>query len=306
MRWTALLVVASAISQSPECDYSKITIADECPSTLLDWERVGEEVYHAKSLVYIGDIEGAKAALLQILHTMSTPFSLGFECPMALASTYFTIGHLYAVQRLFRRALAFMQMGFIFVRDKGFNECTPWPVQGWDMMLAGRNLVQVVQQLDRPSWTKVPQDFRYADKKIAIVTICAYADDEFVRISGTANHHLYAALHNYDFHLLTSTDQIYPARNGKTNVTDGIHKPFFWKVNAVRNVMTGPDPPDWVLWADCDAFFMNATRTLDSVIEKYVGNTTIPFLHHDIPAYTCKRSPSKRGTRSSICSNVTE
>lgn len=26
-------------------------------------------------------------------------------------------------------------MGFIFVRDRGFHECTPWPVQGWDMMM---------------------------------------------------------------------------------------------------------------------------------------------------------------------------
>ena len=45
-----------------------------------------------------------------------------------------------------RRSLALLHMGFIFVRDKGFNECTPWPVQGWDMLLAARNNLQSLQR----------------------------------------------------------------------------------------------------------------------------------------------------------------
>jgi hypothetical protein len=50
---------------------------------------------------------------------------------------------------------------------------------------------------------------------------------------------------------------------------DGKHKPFFWKVNAVKNVFDGAhgEVPDWVLWADCDAIFMEPERTIDSIIE---------------------------------------
>ena len=32
-----------------------------------------------------------------------------------------------------------------------FNECTPWPVQGWDMLLAARNNLQHVQTIDDQS-----------------------------------------------------------------------------------------------------------------------------------------------------------
>jgi len=279
--WLLWALLANAVVADEKCDYSKINIADECPSEVLDWEEIGNELYKAKSLVFLGNIDGALGYVFQVLQAVSQPFARGFECPMAMSSIYFTMGHLFAIKRAFRRALAFMQMGFIFVRDKGFNECTPWPVQGWEMLLGGKNLVEKVQTLDRPGWNEVPPHFRYNGMKIAIVTICAYAEDEVVRVMSTENHQLYAALHNYDFRLFTSTDQILPARGGKTNVTDGVHKPFFWKVNAVRNVMMGDNPPDWVLWLDCDAFFMNATRTLDSVIEKYTGNTTFPFVAND-------------------------
>ena len=53
------------------------------------------------------------------------------------------------------------------------------------------------------------------------------------------------------------------------DVKDGVHKPFFWKVNAVKNVFDGMygTPPQWVMWADCDALFMDPERTIDSVIQ---------------------------------------
>ena len=33
------------------------------------------------------------------------------------------------------------------------------------------------------------------------------------------------------------------------------------------NVFDGPVQYDWVMWADCDAFFMDPGRTIDSVQE---------------------------------------
>ena len=36
-----------------------------------------------------------------------------------------------------------------------FNECTPWPVQGWDMLLAARNNLQHVQTIvPRRVWVR--------------------------------------------------------------------------------------------------------------------------------------------------------
>ena len=148
-------------------------------------------------------------------------------------------------------------------------------------MMAGRNLLAEVQKLDRPAilMSETPRGFRYPNTKMAIVTICSYAPDEAVRQVGIENHNLYAKLHGYDLHMFLSPDDIKPNKKSNMNVKDGKHKPFFWKVNAVKNVFDGEfgTPPDWVLWADCDALFMDPERTIDSVIHMYTGNYSHPI-----------------------------
>merc|ERR1712007_147922 len=119
--------------------------------------------------------------------------------------------------------------GFIFVRDKGFNECTPWPVQGWDMLLAGRNLVAAVRKLDDESTLlQTSPQFRLpGQQRIAIVSICAYAETELVRVFGSENHAMYAQLHGYDLYDITDSAQITPNPAAGMDVQDGVHKPFF-------------------------------------------------------------------------------
>ena len=85
------------------------------------------------------------------------------------------------------------------------------------------------------------------------------------------NHQVYADLHGYDLYMFTDPLQIEPHLGANMNVTDGVHKPFFWKVNAVMNVFDGPVKYDWVMWIDCDAFFMDPERTIDSVVMAYAG-----------------------------------
>jgi len=109
---------------------------------------------------------------------------------------------------------------------------------------------------------------------VAIVSICAYGENEAVRVIGSENHEIYAQLHGYDLFSITDKAQIQPNLAARMDVNDGIHKPFFWKVNAVKNVLEATPRYDWVLWIDCDAFFMEPTRTIDSVVQMYTGNTT--------------------------------
>jgi len=166
-----------------------------------------------------------------------------------------------------------LHMGFIFVRDRGFSECSTWPAVGWDVMLAGQRLTERVRQLDDESVTPLPPDYRSSSLKIAVVTICAYAADAPVRVLCHQNRQLYQLLHGYDVHFFTDASEIEENHGSKMNVQDGFHKPFFWKVNAVKNVLdTGKY--DWVLWMDCDAFFMDPARTIDSVIAMYSSNLT--------------------------------
>jgi len=115
-----------------------------------------------------------------------------------------------------------------------------------------------VQKLDKPAivW-ETPKAFRYNPDmfgKIGIVTICSYAPDEVVRVVSEENHQMYADIHGYRLYMFRSPDEIEPNEASRMNVKDGVHKPFFWKVNAVKNVFDGKyekdggQPPNWVLW----------------------------------------------------------
>ena len=69
--------------------------------------------------------------MFNLLNHITKKFSFAFECPLATVSTYWTLASILMFQGSMRRALSMLQMAFIFVRDKGFHECTPWPVQGY-------------------------------------------------------------------------------------------------------------------------------------------------------------------------------
>lgn len=273
-----LLQRGTIAEAAPKCDYTQIEVREECPGgSGLDWEAYGEALYRSRSQVYLGDIESALRGVHELLALATTPFSRAFECPPAAAATYFALAQILAFQGRLRRALALVQMGFVFIRDKGFSECTPWPLQGWDMLLAGRNLAHKVRELDAQAVAlTTPRWLRWPGFRAAVVTVCSYAETEPVRMLGIRNHELYTQLHGYDLHMFTSPAQIAPHTLGRMDVNDGKHTPFFWKVNAVRNVLDAAPGYDWVLWADCDAFFMDPERTLDSIVHMYTSNLTVP------------------------------
>ncbi|CAE7879525.1 unnamed protein product, partial [Symbiodinium necroappetens] len=213
------------------------------------------------------------SAVHKLLSQATTKFSDAFSCTAAVVSTYFTLARFLVLQGRLRRALAFLHLGFIFVRDRGFSECSTWPAAGWDVMLAGRSLTERVRLLDDESVLKLEPAHRVEGLRIAVVTICAYAADAPVRVLCEQNRQIYKALHGYDLYFVTDAAQILPNKAARMNVKDGIHKPFFWKVNAVKNILD-TNKYDWVLWMDCDAFFMDPGRTIDSVITMYSGNLT--------------------------------
>ncbi|KAF4749412.1 hypothetical protein FOZ63_023868 [Perkinsus olseni] len=263
-----------------ECDYFKIDITDECPKTSMgfDWEVLGEELYKVRALTFAGS-RGREHRIRQlsaILNTATTPFHLGFECPLATASLYWSLAQDMAAEGRMRRAQALLLMGFIFTRDKGFNECTPWPVQGWDMLLSALHARQYVESAEAPSQLPDVPTYRDGTSKIAIVSICGYAANETVRVLSEENHALYAQLHGYALYQFGGPEDIYPNMNANMSIEG--RKPFFWKVNAVRNVMDleGSERPDWVMWMDCDAFYMDPERSIDSVIRMYAYNTSHP------------------------------
>ena len=155
----------------PTCDCNGIDIKAECPSLEgFDWEVYAEELYRARAMLFSEGLEVSKAMVLSLLHRITKKFSFAFECPLATMSTYWTLAQMMAMEGNKRRALAYLHMGFIFVRDRGFHECTPWPVQGWDVMLSGQKGVAEVQKLDGMSIRfDVPAGFRFDTGNCATV-----------------------------------------------------------------------------------------------------------------------------------------
>ncbi|CAK9077307.1 unnamed protein product [Durusdinium trenchii] len=241
----------------PPCENGEIPLEEECPGTF--WRAYAARLFAARAALFVSPAVAVEA----------------FACPGAIVSSFFALARLLALQRRWRRSLAMLHLGFIFVRDRGFSECSTWPAQGWDVMLAGQALTERVRLLDDESvLSTVSRGFRIDGLRVAVVTICAYAEDAPVRVLCHQNRQLYKMLHGYDVHFFTDASQIDVNIDSQMDVKDGVHKPFFWKVNAVKNVLdTGKY--DWALWMDCDAFFMDPGRTIDSVIHMYSANRSI-------------------------------
>jgi hypothetical protein len=134
-----------AAKQEP-CDCNGIDIKEECPTSVsgFDWEGYADELYKARALIFSAEIDQAKISVLNLLHLITQKFSFAFECPLAVVSTYWTLANILVMEKNLRRALVMLQMGFIFVRDRGFHECTPWPVQVGNGNRIGCQMISIV------------------------------------------------------------------------------------------------------------------------------------------------------------------
>ena len=51
-------------------------------------------------------------------------------------------------------------------------------------------------------------------------------------------------------------------------------RPHAWgKIKVVEQQLSQPDGPEWVMWFDCDTYFMNMTVTIESVLYRYAGTS---------------------------------
>lgn len=260
-----------SLDKRPECDYSRVQMFEECPTrSVVDWEAFGEELYKARAMVFRNDSMTGRKTLRDIIKlvTVTYGFHVGFECPLAVTSALYSLALHMAKENKFQIAQALLFMGFVFVRDKGFYDCAPWPVMGWDMLLAGRFVNEIMEKSGSRLFNlNVSKDIVIIHpSKIAIVSVCAYAEDSPIKSVSRENHVMYASRHGYDiYHFENEIDIV---GNDSAGMYTKDRNPFFWKVNAVQNVMDSHQYA-WILWLDCDAFFMDPVRTIDSIIEMH-------------------------------------
>jgi hypothetical protein len=104
---------------------------------------------------------------------------------------------------------------------------------------------------------------------IKIVTVCDY-DDSITPLSilSRINKEEYARKHGYKFFYYDKSPfyQDWFTSNGGI---DRANRPPAWgKIDAVLNALTDGDINDWIMWMDCDSFFLDMDVALVDVIER--------------------------------------
>eukprot|EP00971_Amphidinium_carterae_P292908 5815510-Amphidinium_carterae.1 len=133
----------------------------------------------------------------------------------------------------------------------------PW--RGMSMRLALTNGLQTLPKSALPA--------KVLPERIAIVTVCDY-DHGVTPLASLSriNKQAYASNHQYDFiHYEQAPTYVDPLSPLLTEPAS--HRPPAWsKVDALLHTMA-EGRYDWVMWMDCDSYFMDQEVALETVIQ---------------------------------------
>uniref|UniRef100_A0A0G4I6L9 Nucleotide-diphospho-sugar transferase domain-containing protein n=1 Tax=Chromera velia CCMP2878 TaxID=1169474 RepID=A0A0G4I6L9_9ALVE len=242
----------------------------ECPdNSLIHWEDFAAELFKARSLPFRGLLSASLDLHRDLLKLTVRDPRVGFACPLGVASVFLSLSQLMAGQGQLYAAQSLLHMGFSFIqKNRGFRDGhTAFPVRGWDMMLPAHSVKSVLDGRNAREWRDVPDGFRLeGGGKVGVVTVCAYPEGTPVRVLSEENHRLYCELTGCEVFFWGDSEgtHAHPFRSGRV--------PFWLKVQALQHVQQSQGVGkgfEWLMWADCDAFFTDPFRTIDSVIAKY-------------------------------------
>jgi len=144
--------------------------------------------------------------------------------------------------------------------DVGYIDSSAWPLTLQESADEHRLTMKLLSDDGQPAGHRptapwVPHDYRHPSLSVAIVSLCAYPEGHVLPRYAMSNHRLYAERHGYAYHVSTeAVDESRPPAWGKVKLMHQHVEMGRW---------------DWVMWADCDVYFMNLSVTLDSLLFRY-------------------------------------
>ncbi|KAF4675161.1 hypothetical protein FOL47_008168 [Perkinsus chesapeaki] len=227
------------------------------------------------------DFTAAKQGLRDSLSRALDPLNEAFDCSIGIASAYRVLAIGYAVggealdgtdkiaaRRAYQIALRMMHVGMNWLTHafvvKGKNDGywideSDWPItiqQMNDEQTAIQNaILKSGPHGHTPTWEEVPSDFRDHNISIAIVTMCDYPEGHVLPRYSLSNKELYSNRHGYTVIAESKRDD--PSR------------PHAWAKISLMLKHVKQQTADWLLWFDCDTYFMDLSRTLDSILYKF-------------------------------------
>ncbi len=134
--------------------------------------------------------------------------------------------------------------------DVDFIDSSAWPIDSVEFdgeQLGVRGALKAADEEASSALTGIPHDYKLPGLSLAIVTVCSYPPGNQLPKLATSIHKMYAARHGYEYIVRR---ELY-----------GDNRPPAWaKIRAMQDVMR-EGRHDWVLWVDCDLWFMNLTTT---------------------------------------------
>lgn len=243
------------------------------------YKGLSEVVARYNSREVVAALMGAIALLRPVVES---PF-VAFSCGTAVAATLSvaslaaeTLSLQVLTARLRQLAAIFASFDYQMKGEDYINE-SPWPFDWMASMenilrsmaflknhetqaepWKGRSMREIVQQLET---IKGPAKSR----KVVIVSVCDYDPGvtPLARLS-QINKEAYAKMHGYEV-IIYDKAPVY--EDALTVLMTEPHRPPAWsKVDGILTALADGQH-DWIMWMDCDSFFMDPDVRLESIIE---------------------------------------
>ncbi|CAD7968023.1 unnamed protein product [Amoebophrya sp. A25] len=260
-----------------------------CPTK---FEELFDAVQTGASLYNQAEVGQAKRVLTEyIVKWANTDPLVGMECSLGMAAAYRTLTFAYCAnphtnnRRAYQIGLRILHQAMnwithVFVKsqhDADMIDGSKWPITIQQINDELTIIQNVLKQDNIPNGHQVhprlapgliQHDFKPTASswmssgenrhKIGIVSLCAYPEDHVLPRYAMSNHQIYAKKHGYSY--FVETQRVDPKR------------PHAWgKIALLEQQLLLPDGPEWLLWFDCDTYFMNMTTTIESVLYRYAG-----------------------------------
>lgn len=232
------------------------------------------------------DFAGALSAVAGLTAAITSSHAVSLECATVVGAGLYIAGQSADNLGLHSLAARLRQMSSIFtaydyqMKGEEFIDQSPWPIRWMDAMDEILRSMAHLKQLEvsAEQWRgltmsaalnqRLPtvQRTRSSGLSVAIVSVCDYdaGQTPLARLS-QINKEEYARKHGYD---VTIYDKAPTFHDGLSALmTDPpSHRPAAWsKVDAILTALASARH-DWVMWMDCDSFFMDVEVSLDKII----------------------------------------
>mmetsp|Transcript_60947 Transcript_60947/g.181585 ORF Transcript_60947/g.181585 Transcript_60947/m.181585 type:complete len:466 (-) Transcript_60947:82-1479(-) len=241
------------------------------------WTAFAAVVEQAWASVQVGQLREATVILSDALDSVTGDLARAHDCSLGFAAAYrvLAIAHVANPELAGRARVRALQVGLRFMHlssnwlthafvgcdhETQFIDNSVWPITLQESADEHRWTTTQLAEGGRAAGHRaraagVPHDYRHPGLSIAIVSLCAYPEGHVLPRFAMSNHRFYAERHGYFYHVRTE------------RTSDG-RPPAWGKVQLVLELLE-QRRWDWVMWADCDVYFMNMSTTLDSILFRY-------------------------------------